>query len=374
MSLIVSSQSNKPNRLDLSKYSGGKNDVYHLEYAKYCVNAANTSSYNKWLAKTKINKDFYKGDQWSFDEDIQTFLMDTDSGNAKNRIKIIHNMIRPMVEQYRGNASILKINATAKSISKMAMNRRDLALSEKIFKTRLANEFPGLGVIMRKNDDAIGEDEQETTQIFQNLYVDMYVTQMNALLKYVQNLNEFERMQIQIAQNLSLSGLIVTEGFEHGGHLRFRIVESEDFFWDQDARRSDLSDASFMGYMNPMDVSMILEKWQPSHADATALENFVSNSGDSDVFTETNSARSYKSTRVPVYKVFWRDLSKEEYGYVNDEYDYPYLTRINYTYPGEDSPRYTDADLIDAPDTPKNRKLFKGKKKRSLYKYTGEEI
>jgi hypothetical protein len=45
----------------------------------------------------------------------------------------------------------------------------------------------------------------------------------------------------------------------------------------------------------------------------------------------------------------------------------PYLTRINYTYPGEDSPRYTDKDLIDPPNSVENRRLFKNTNKRKLY-------
>ena len=82
---------------------------------------------------------------------------------------------------------------------------------------------------------------------------------------------------------------------------------------------------------------------------------------------DDSSGRKFKESRIPVYKVYWRDYIDADYGYVEDEYGYPHLTRINYTYPGEDSPRYTDSDLITPPDSPKNRRLFKnGKKKRRM--------
>lgn len=364
MSLSISSNPVKPNRARVSDKDN--NPKYHLDYAKWAVGQSQTSEYNKWLAKVKINKDFYKGNQWTMEEDVEAFLKD-ESGGVKNRIKMVHNLIRPMVEQFRGNASILKINATANSISKMAVNRRDLALSERLFRTKLANEFPGLGEIMRKNDDSIGENEQETIQIFENLYVDMYVSQLNSLLKYSSNLNEFQRKQIRIAQNLALSGISIVEGFQHGGHLRFRVIESEDFFWDTDARELDLSDASFMGYMNPMDATMIAERWQITPDQLKRLEDYSSNNGSSPVSVFSSSNRKHTSSRIPVYKVFWKDSERYEYAYVNDEFGYPLLDRVNYIHPGETEPRYTDKDIIDPPFSPLNKNLFKKGKKRMMY-------
>lgn len=367
--IVFESNPNKPNRLDKTKYPDKlNNEKYHLDYARWAVSTSiNSAQHSSWQYRTRTNKLFYKGDQWEFNEDKEAFLMDA-TGNTSSRIKMVYNIIRPLVEQFRGNASMLKINATAKSISKLAVNRREMALSEKIFNTQLANEFPGLGMIMRKNDESIGEDEQETTQIFENLYVDLYTAQVNALLKYVKEMNEFEQMQMKTALNMALTGLSVIEPYEAGGHQYFRIVESEDFFYDTDARRNDLQDGMFMGYKHPMNVSSIVERFQPKQADAVRMENYVSSTGNVDSFTDNFSGRTNKDTRLPVYKVYWRDFIKDEYGYVEDEYGYPYLTRINYTYPGEDEPRYTDEDLIMPPDSPKNRKLFKkGEKKRNMF-------
>lgn len=371
MSFTISSNPNKPNRLvteDGGARSNKDNDKrYHLDYAKWAVSQAQTPTYNEWLAKIKINKEFYQGKQWSFDEDIEAFLNDS-TGQVKNRIKVIHNVIRPMVEQYRGNASILKVNATAKSISRNSVNRREMSLAEKLFKTNLGAEFPGLGAIMRSYDKSIGENEQETVQIHENLYVDMYVPQINNLMKYVKELNDFEADQIRLAQSLALTGLITEEMFFHGGHLRSRPIESEDFFWDTDARRYDLEDAAFKGYRHPMDASMVLERYQPTYEEGKAIENYASQSTNNSQVNDLSGEREFSSSRIPVYKVVWRDTQRIEYGYVEDEAGYPYLTKINHKEPWEDEPKYTDEDLITPPDTPKNRKLFKnGNKKRRLF-------
>jgi hypothetical protein len=364
MSLLIQANPNKPNRLTAENKDSNKQ--YHLDYAKWAVTNGFNSSHNEWLAKIKINKDFYKNEQWNDSEDIEAFLKDK-SGQERNRIKMTNNLIRPMVEQYRGNAIILKINAQAQNISPMSITRRDEMLQEKLFKTEIATEFPTIGEEMRNQDKSIGQDVNETKIIFENLYVDEYVEKINSLLKFTKNLNEFQVKQVKAAQNLALSGLIACEAFEHGGHLRFRMIESEDFFWDRDARDFDLTDAAFMGYSNPLDVSYILEKWQPSTEDAIALENLVSNPQHSESYMDSTTTRGHSSYRIPVYSVFWKDTDKFEYAYVMDEFGYPYLTRINWTYEGEESPRYTDEDIIDPPKSPKNNKLFKNGNKRKLY-------
>lgn len=365
---ILASQPNKPNREDSKRYPDKLNNKeYHLDYARWAISQTQQAAqFSRWQERTRVNKQFYQGNQWEFDEDKEAFLMDA-TGQTSGRIKMVYNMIRPLVEQFRGNASILKINATAKSISKLAVNRREMALSEKIFDTKVANEFPGLGMIMRKNDQTIGQDQQETTQIFENLYVDIYTAQINSMIKYVKELNELDNMQMKTSLNMALTGLSVIEPFEAGGHQRYRVIESEDFFYDVDARRNDLQDGLFMGYRHPMNVSTIAEQYQPDPKDVKSMEQYVSTSADSTTIIDDASGRKFKESRIPVYKVFWRDYIKGEYGYVEDEYGYPYLTRINYTYPGEEKDRYTDEDLIDPPESPKNRRLFKGRKKRNMH-------
>ena len=365
MSLFIQQNPNKPNRIKTENKDSDK--VYHLDYAKWCVSNAFTASHNEWLHKIKRNKDFYKNKQWNDKEDIEVFLKDS-SGNDRNRLKITNNLIRPMVEQYRGNAIILKINAAAQSISPLSIDRREKMLQEKLFKTELARQFPTMGEEMRKADKSIGETSDETQIIFSNLYVDEYVKQINALLKFSKNLNEFEKKQPKTALNLALSGLAAIEAFEQGGHQRFRNVESEDFFWDRDAREPDLTDASFMGYMNPYDPSYILERWQLKPEEALAIENYASSAQHAEINVDNSNTRSFHSYRLPVYTCYWKDTDRWEYGYVIDQMtNEPYLTRINYTYPGEDSPRYTDKDLIDPPNSVENRRLFKNTNKRKLY-------
>lgn len=357
-SIIIST--NRPSRLTPDSK---KDKEYHLDFARWGASKGkNNSIHAEWIKNIGINKSFYKSKQWIAEEDLETFLKDK-AGNERHRIKVVFNQIRPIVEQYRGNASILKINASAKSISKLSINRREIALAKKITTTRLANEFPGLGSIMRARDEAIGEDEKDTYGIFDNLYVDLYVPQINALLTYGEQLNEYQEMQMPAALNLALTGAVVFECFNHGGHRRSELIESENFFYDTDARKPNMSDASFMGYSKSMDLSYIAEAYPNADPrDIEALEEYCKLAYDTN-----NSSGQLSNGKPEVYRVYWIDSEKWEYGYVADEDGYPYLTKINFKYGSEESPRYTDEDLITPPDNEKNRKLFKGKNKRKLF-------
>ena len=361
------SSSGKPNRLDSERYPNkNTNEEYHLDYGKWAWGAGNDYRHQEWVEKTVVNKRFYKGDQWIQDEDLEAFLKDS-TGEHRNRIKVIHNIVRPMVEQYRGNAIRLKINATARSVSKMSINRREQALAEQIFKTEVSNEFEEIGEALRANDQSIGMDEAETTAIFENLYIDQYSIMINRLLKYVSNLNEFENQQVRISENLALSGLGVNKAFQHGGHQRYKVVESDEFWFDRDARKKDLTDASFMGMTEPMDPALIFEKWENIPDEQKRyIENYVSENSQG-TMTSVDTGRTWNQSRVPVVSAYWRDTEKYKYGWVLDENGYELLTKIDYVYPGEEEARYTEKDVIDPPESPKNKRLFKKKNTRNMY-------
>ena len=88
----------KPNRFEKTEKEKNSDKEYHLNYARFAFTDASNSLHQEFLAKTKLNKNFYKGNQWVFDEDLEAFLKD-DTDQTRNRIQIIHNLIRPMIEQ-----------------------------------------------------------------------------------------------------------------------------------------------------------------------------------------------------------------------------------------------------------------------------------
>src|SRR3989304_7501703 len=92
---------NKPNRIETSENQ--KKEEYHLHYGMYCLATLNHPAHRIFLIKTLVNWNFYQNNQWIFEEDLEAFLKD-ESGDVRNRIRLVYNMIQPMVQQYIGNA------------------------------------------------------------------------------------------------------------------------------------------------------------------------------------------------------------------------------------------------------------------------------
>lgn len=350
-----------------------KDEDYHKKWARYCLGQANNQFQNDFINKSLLNKNFYKGDQWIDNEDIEIFLKD-ESNQDRNRIKVIHNVIRPMIEQYRGNAIRMKINFRAKSISPQAINRRESKLAEMQFYSKVANMPGNPFADDLKSQKAIGDNPGETTAIFNNLYVDKLEEKINYLCQYVSERNNFEDKQVRIAEDLALTGLAIMKTFEYAGHQEFKIQPPEMFFFDRSAKEYDLSDSGFQGDLTYMEPSEIFETWQDiGDTERAAIENYAKQyrkiameSYGVNMSTSNSLSQQNYSGKVPVYTVYWKDGEVYEYGYVKDEYGYDYFTKINYVYDGESEPRYTDKDLIKS-NSERAKKILGGNIKKKIH-------
>lgn len=357
MLILLSSGVQRPNRLDGTP----KDKLYHSKWGRYAAYDANNFMHQQYIARTKLNKQFYKGEQWVFDEDLESFFKD-ESGQGRNRLKLIDNIIKPIVQQYLGNAIRMKINYRAKSVSPKCINRRETKLNEMLLYTHVADQVPVMSDQLR-SDFPIGKTMQETKQMFNNLYVDNFTSDLNDLLVYVSENNKFEEKQRSLAENMALSGLAIMQEYEHNGHQYFEVFRSEDYFWDRSCIEYDHSDAEYRGRLHYMNAPDIYENYQDiDQEEKDAIEKYAQTYQKSQSFTEKQMMFGGK---VPVIKVYWKDTQKYTYGYVKDEYGYPYLTKINFTYEGEEKPRYTDADVIEV-NSERARKILKGKKTRPL--------
>lgn len=368
MFFLIPSGQDRPSILDKNK-----DKEYHAKFGRYCLGQVNNQYHNDFLSNIQLNKNFYKGDQWVDSEDLEIFLKD-ESNQDRNRIKVIHNVIRPMVEQYRGNAIRMKINFRAKSISPQAINRRETKLAEMQFYSKIANAEGNPFSEDIKANKAVGDNAAETSSIFSNLYIDKFVEKINYLCEYVSERNTFEDKQVRLAEELALSGLAVMKTFEYAGHQEFKVQPSDNFFFDRSAKEYDLSDAGFQGDITYTETSEIFEQFPDIEpADRTAIENYskqyrkmsIDSYQNSSATNNTINAQNY-SGKVPVYTIYWKDGEFCEYGYVKDEFGYPFFAKINYVYNGEKEPRYTDKDLIKV-DSQRSRKLLGDKLKTRNY-------
>lgn len=338
-----------------------KDKEYHVKTARFYASDANNPLHSSYLDKIRINKMFYNNNQWVLDEDLDAFFKD-DNNNDRNRIRMGINMIRPTINQYRGNAIRMNVGSEVKSISPFAINRREKLLAEKLHLTDVMQQAPVTGALLRE-DLGVGADRKETEQIFNNIFVDEYVDTMNRLLRWVANHNEFKESQVMVAESLGLAGIAIKQSKEHFGNHVFEDIQPEEYFWDRDARKHDLTDASYMGTMRYRNHVDIYEEYSDiSDFERKAIENYTSQ-----IFNDSFTKGMTGGRKIPEYSVYWKDTESFEYGYVLDEYGYPYLAKINFKEEGDVKPKYTDKDLLPLSRlTEAQKRRTKGKTKIKL--------
>ena len=344
----------RPNRL-----TSKKDADYHRRYARYCLGTMSNSTYQQYINKCLINWAFFKGDQWKFQEDLEAFFMD-ESGDYRNRIKWTKNVIKPMVQQYVGNAIRLSYDARAECVSDFVINKRENDLKELKAFQRVSELFPFFKDIITDRVP-IGETEIETEEIFNNTFVDDLTEDINNLTAFISKEVNMGELKVQISRNLALCGLGIYKGYETGDVYKADATNPLNFFWDMSATKPDLTDSAFMGEWYFMDASTIFERYPKiSKEDRNAIESYGA-SRMNNFQQMVNNVFAQSGSKIPVYEVYWKDVEECEYGWVKDAYGYPYYTRIN-----NKASEYTDKDLIEPP-TEKHRDEMGESKKHKIY-------
>lgn len=333
-----------------------RDDIYHINWGRFSVANAYNLQHSLWLNQVDVNTNFLFDQQWILEEDKEAFFKDS-TNQSKNRIKVQKNFIKPNVLQYMGNAIIMDMNIRAKAISPRAANRREESLEELLFFTDVANNSSPEYANYLRTQYPIGNTGPETEQLFEHLYKDDFVTGINYFMDYISEENRFEEKKMVSAFDLTRAGIALLAYYVHNNEFKWRRVLPEQFYFDRSAYEPDLSDAAFMGYVTEMVPSEIFEKWNKlSIPEKKAIE------------AESRRMSNYNVDRfggkIYVFTSFWKDFEDQEYGYVLDEFDYPYLARINHTYQNELKPRFTDKDLIPVKSLNDDQKeVLRGKNK-----------
>ena len=356
----------KPDRL-LSEDQ--KDDKYHIDYARWAINNGTDSNYQAHMNRIQVNKRFYKpNQQWSYREDLEEFLMD-ESGQDRNRIKVEMNHIQPMVNQYVGNASNMGITSRMRSFSPLVKNRKEEQLEEILMFSDVANNASKdnpIGTVL-KDKMPIGDTEEETTQIHENTYVDKYIDNMNNLMAYSEVVNGFQSNKERVAEDMALSGMAIEFPYIQGGEYLFKRILAERFIFDRSGIEYDGSDQGFQGIWDKMLPTELYERFQDiSDDNRQRIEKF------SQTYGSSGSGGSYyrdaysSSGRILVYTMYWRDSVKDTWGYVIDQFGNKVYERIDHIYEGDDTPKYTKADVLDVSElTPYERNEVLGLSKKA---------
>ena len=352
--LFYITESHRPNRIEEKK-----DKDYHLRFGRWVLNGLNHPLHQNYVKKSMINWSFYKGNQWIFDEDLEAFFMD-ESGDIRNRLKFQKNMIRPMVEQYVGNAIRLPYRARAKAQSDYVINKRE----EELAKLAFYHDARESDDLMEKHIDKsipLGETREGTMEIFENVFVNEYERDINGLLQWMEKHVDIDQIKFITTKHLAITGLGAYMGSEYNSNYIGEAVDPMYCWFDRSAQKPDLTDAEYQGRWYYHDVPSILERWQDITDEQRRTIEQASKNESTSVNKIVQQFYNHTGSKIPVFETFWKDTEQQWYGWVNDEYGYPFFTLIDH-----ENSAYTTKDLIDAPND-SHKEILGKKKKAKIY-------
>lgn len=349
-----------------SRIEDDKTEKYHLEWARYASVGINNPTAISFFLKCYRNRAFYLGQQWDRKRDI-AFLED-DAGESRGREPIVDNYIRPFVNQMINEAQKMNLNFKVVSEGDKVINRREKELNRMKVGRIIADKHPSLAPYVKKSIP-IGNNMEETEEIFRNVWVDQYPKTINNMVKYVIQKNRFDSfINPQVAEGLAINGLSVIFNPCVNGEMCPRVIDAEDFFFDTAAKMFDLSDSEFMGHVEYAMPTDLYERYDLSEDTKQRIEKFTKEF--SQVATQFQPLPfSYQNLpgRVPVVYVEWRDSDRYTFGYVIDQFGYELFTRVysNDYKPKNNERVYYEKDLV-MPKSDHRKMYMKGKKKRTI--------
>lgn len=328
----------RPSRL-LSK----KGEQYHIDCANHYLSAMNWGLHDAFVYKCLVNDAFIQGEQWILENELDSFFMD-DSGESLNRIRYVNNIVRPMIEYYRGNTIRMDFSVEAEAISSEAINRRELELTKLLVIQSMIESNPESPISQfLMQTYLVGNSEEETRRLFRTKYTDKYAEYVTNICTQISKENDFDLLKHVIGEDVYAYGVGVAYEEEWASTQTFRKIDPKSMIFDYSSLMPNFSDAGFMGHWEYLNVSEIIEL----HPDLTKkqiehIESIGQYYASSNNYSFLSSGGSGK---IPVCVLYWTDSDREEYGLVLDNFGYPCLKKLNHKYP--DGTVYTDASLIE---------------------------
>mgnify|MGYP001591948549 CR=1 FL=1 len=286
-------------------------EAYHKAQANAFYAASNNSITRANHMNSLINRAFFRGNQWIFEDDLEMFLRDV-SGTLRNRIRLKHNIIKPVVRQFIGNAIRTNFDYTAIPISRQATTRREQRLNNLFNLTDLRKEFPNFEKVL-KDKFPIGETKEETEEMFNTDYVDELALSINYLIQNVMESNNFEMLKILFSENLALDGIGNLFEEEYNGDMVFSVIQSKNFIFDTSATLPDLSDAIYKGHFGIYGIPNVGEVYQPPKevldeiiAVSSARSGFMGAISNPTMYSGVYNL-SESIGKCPIFKLFWDD-------------------------------------------------------------------
>lgn len=369
--LIAHGGETMPNRL----VPGSQKDKsYDLAMARYSLSTVDATAIDEQWEKYVRNRRYYGAKQWFESEDIDFFLKDK-YGNERKRIQVVMNMIRPIVEQYRGAMSQAEFNFKVEPLSTSARTRREEFIHTAVNISRIVQSRKGTVTAQALQEmTGVSDDPVETEQFAEENYADPVARAVTEIIKMVFAKDRLHRQAERMIFETVIGGITGVAPYMSGGHVYYRPVSPRDLIWDTSVDDGDrfFENAEFQGVCPYMTVSQIAETWGLKRGDdrLAVLDQIKRDRMNSAVSYGYSYDQANMSTNPRVYSVYYKDYDYKEHAYFKDPATgMPILREIGSQSPTGET--YTKDKAIDPPDNEVVRRVFGSEK---IAEMTIEEI
>lgn len=345
------------NRPNMAVPASKKDKKYYSDTGRNFLGTLNHAMFTNLYAKG-IRAERAYNDQLFTQEDIDTFFVD-ESNESRNRVPFNFNMVRPLVEQYRGSLIQSEYSVSVQPVTKQVRTRRQAAMAERRIIHSIAEMSREMKAIM-KAFNPLGETMAETDSIFDNQYQDQYIGAMNNLLRSIVNVADQGKDPSDDAFRFACWGLLCEFARPAGSHYVWDRIHPSDFICDTTFKRLDLADAAWKGVRMMQTLGSIAEEFNIDRDQLANIDEVIRAYNPSRI---AGTAAEMGNMKVPRHSLYWEDQMFSEFGYVNGPWEVPTLVRV-----GQDEMtnglKVSLNDLIEPPQTELNKELFKGEKTR----------
>lgn len=336
-----------------------KDGAYAARMVRADASSVNASMIVKMHKKAWLAEKAYAG-QTMTQEDYDTFFLD-DTMNPRGRTYFNFNLVKPIVEQFRGTALQNTFSASVQPVTHRTETRRMAALGEQMLMHSLSELSPEMDRIVRSRVN-IGRTMDETRGLFEaRQWADPYTRAMNHLLARMLEISEINRYASDDMLRFVLWGVLPKIAQGRGSHFRWDHIHPSQFFWDTECKSFHMEDAAFKGVFRQMSMPRIAEDWNVDQDTLKDIESSIHAYGPSG-----RDFRLMNRMHVRVTSDYWTDVMYQEFGYMM-LHDVPTLVRVGEREDGLNDNPISHNDLIDPPDTEENRELFGGRKTRKSH-------
>ena len=337
-------------------------EKYAVDCGRYCL-SEHEGMYSDWFRfMGSINVGFATEQLWGMPEDKEMYLMDR--GMTTTRRALRSPLIRPMLTRMVGQLGKLAIHARASYSTQKVNSRREDVLKQAALFARAARAGGSMANAMMTARGVNGNEEQ-AMKMADVSFQDQFLRPTNALINSIAQYTNIEGFRRQIGEQIGCTGLAAMHMYPQGLHLGWELLNYDEILWDTNARRADMSDGEYVGFLRNMNIAELCERYDAKADVLRELDRLTKSPQSRDQYSDWSGG-------IPkVAQVYYKDVRYDLMGFIEGP-NGPEMVSLDEKDPSTGKPRYTMNDIMRTPPGIAITKGWTGNTDRRCVSYARE--